>query len=35
VLERDYVRFAAATFVGSIGRLIVTIGLFGSLSLAF
>jgi membrane protein YqaA with SNARE-associated domain len=35
VLERDYVRFAAATFVGSLGRLIVTIGLFGSISLAF
>nr|WP_211693369.1 VTT domain-containing protein [Natronomonas halophila] len=35
VLERDYVRFAAATFVGSLGRLIVTVGLFGSISLAF
>jgi membrane protein YqaA with SNARE-associated domain len=35
VLERDYVRFAAATFVGSLGRLIVTIGLLGSISLAF
>ncbi|SFR90614.1 membrane protein YqaA, SNARE-associated domain [Halomicrobium zhouii] len=29
VLERDYVRFAAATFVGSLGRLVVTIGLIG------
>lgn len=35
VLERDYVRFAAATFVGSLGRLIITVGLFGSISLAF
>ncbi|MEF8807906.1 YqaA family protein [Natronomonas sp.] len=35
VLERDYVRFAAATFVGSLGRLIVTVGFFGSISLAF
>ncbi|WP_336135223.1 YqaA family protein [Natronomonas amylolytica] len=34
VLERDYVRFAAATFVGSLGRLIVTVGFFGSISLA-
>lgn len=25
VLERDYVRFAAATFVGSVGRLVVTV----------
>ena len=29
VLERDYVRFAAATFVGSLGRLVVTIALVG------
>lgn len=29
VLERDYVRFAVATFVGSVGRLLVTLGLFG------
>ena len=37
VLERDYVRFAAATFVGSVGRLLVTLGLFGvgSLTLSF
>jgi uncharacterized membrane protein YdjX (TVP38/TMEM64 family) len=26
VLERDYVRFAWATFVGSVGRLLVTVG---------
>ena len=30
VLERDYWRFALATFVGSVGRLIVTLGLFGA-----
>jgi membrane protein YqaA with SNARE-associated domain len=29
VLEEDYAKFAAATFVGSIGRLVVTIGLVG------
>jgi membrane protein YqaA with SNARE-associated domain len=28
VLEEDYVKFAIATFVGSVGRLLVTIGLF-------
>jgi membrane protein YqaA with SNARE-associated domain len=27
VLEEDYVRFAAATFAGSVGRLLVTLGL--------
>ena len=27
VLERDYVRFAFATFVGSVGRLLVTLAL--------
>lgn len=27
VLEEDYLRFAAATFVGSVGRLLVTLGL--------
>ena len=27
VLEEDYVKFAAATFVGSVGRLLVTLGL--------
>ena len=30
VLEEDYVKFAAATFVGSIGRLLVTIAIVGS-----
>lgn len=30
VLEEDYVRFAAATFVGSVGRLLVTLGLSAS-----
>lgn len=35
VLERDYVRFAVATFVGNIGRLVVTLGLFGSLATIF
>ncbi|WP_079991569.1 YqaA family protein [Halobaculum gomorrense] len=36
VLERDYLRFAFATFVGSVGRLIVTIGLvrLGTITLA-
>lgn len=29
VLERDYVRFAVATFLGSLGRLALTIGLVG------
>jgi hypothetical protein len=27
VLEEDYYRFALATFVGSVGRLLVTLGL--------
>lgn len=31
VLERDYVRFAIATFIGSLGRLVVTLGLVGGL----
>jgi len=35
VLERDYVKFAAATFAGSLGRLLVTIGIFGGFSIAF
>ncbi|WP_440010323.1 YqaA family protein [Halomicrococcus sp. SG-WS-1] len=26
ILEEDYVKFAAATFVGSVGRLLVTVG---------
>jgi len=31
VLEEDYYRFAAATFVGSVGRLVVTlVGVFGA-----
>ena len=34
VLERDYVKFAAATFAGSLGRLLVTIGIFGGFSIA-
>jgi membrane protein YqaA with SNARE-associated domain len=29
VLEEDYVKFAAATFVGSVGRLLVTVALVG------
>ena len=29
VLEEDYLKFAAATFVGSVGRLLVTVALFG------
>ncbi|MFB6302647.1 MAG: YqaA family protein [Haloferacaceae archaeon] len=29
VLEEDYVRFAAATFTGSVGRLLVTLALAG------
>jgi membrane protein YqaA with SNARE-associated domain len=29
VLERDYYRFALATFVGSVGRLLVTMGVAG------
>lgn len=32
VLDRNYVRFAIATFLGSVGRLLVTVGFFGSLS---
>jgi membrane protein YqaA with SNARE-associated domain len=28
VLEEDYIKFAIATFLGSLGRLLVTIGLF-------
>ena len=35
VLERDYVRFAVATFLGSLGRLLVTIGLVGGLFVVF
>ncbi len=29
VLDRNYVRFAIATFIGSLGRLLVTIGIVG------
>lgn len=32
VLEEDYVRFALATFAGSVGRLLVTIALVGTAS---
>ncbi|QRV17714.1 YqaA family protein [Haloterrigena salifodinae] len=35
VLETDYVRFAAATFLGSLGRLLVTAGVFGGLVTVF
>ncbi|MEF8774082.1 MAG: VTT domain-containing protein, partial [Halobacteriales archaeon] len=34
VLEENYPLFAVATFVGSIGRLVVTVGIFGTASLA-
>lgn len=32
ILEKDYLKFAIATFVGSLGRLVVTVGLFGGVS---
>lgn len=35
VLEEDYPKFAAATFLGSLGRLLVTIGLFGGAVVVF
>lgn len=35
VLERNYTRFAIATFLGSLGRLIITAGFFGGLSTVF
>ncbi|WP_209438532.1 YqaA family protein [Natronococcus sp. JC468] len=35
VLEQNYVRFAIATFLGSLGRLLVTVGFFGGLSAIF
>lgn len=35
VLERDYVRFAIATFLGSLGRLAVVVGLFGGFAVVF
>lgn len=34
ILEEDYLKFAAATFVGSVGRLLVTVGI-GSTILLF
>lgn len=33
VLEDDYVRFAAAAFAGSVGRLLVTLGVLGGVML--
>jgi membrane protein YqaA with SNARE-associated domain len=35
VLEEDYYRFAAATFAGSVGRLLVTLGLAGGVLAVF
>jgi membrane protein YqaA with SNARE-associated domain len=35
VLEEDYYRFAAATFAGSVGRLLVTLGVIGSVVAIF
>lgn len=35
VLEKDYTRFAVATFLGSLGRLVVTVGFFGGLFTVF
>lgn len=32
ILEKDYLKFAIATFIGSLGRLLVTVGLFGGVS---
>lgn len=32
ILERDYPRFAIATFIGSLGRLVVTVAVFGGVS---
>ncbi len=32
VLEEDYLKFAAATFVGSVGRLLVTVGVVGGIA---
>ena len=34
VLEDDYLKFAAATFAGSVGRLVVTIVLLGGFVVA-
>ncbi|OYR58416.1 hypothetical protein DJ70_03280 [Halorubrum halodurans] len=35
VLERDYARFAVATFLGSLGRLVVTVAFVGGLFTVF
>jgi membrane protein YqaA with SNARE-associated domain len=35
ILETDYKKFAVATFLGSLGRLTVTVGLFGGLVTVF
>lgn len=35
VLEKNYTKFALATFFGSLGRLMVTVGFFGGLSMTF
>ncbi|WP_442904928.1 YqaA family protein [Haladaptatus sp. CMSO5] len=35
VLEEDYVKFAAATFAGSVGRLLFTLGVLGAFSSVF
>ncbi|USZ67479.1 VTT domain-containing protein [Halorussus salilacus] len=35
VLEKNYTRFAVATFLGSLGRLVVTVGFFGGLFAVF
>ncbi|ATW89064.1 membrane protein YqaA with SNARE-associated domain [Halohasta litchfieldiae] len=32
ILEKDYLKFAIATFIGSLGRLLVTVGIFGGVS---
>ena len=32
ILEKDYLKFALATFVGSLGRLLVTVGVFGGVA---
>lgn len=34
ILEEDYVKFALATFVGSVGRLVVTLGVVGGTIIA-
>jgi membrane protein YqaA with SNARE-associated domain len=35
VLERDYVRFAVATFFGSLGRLVLVVSVFGGVATVF